>query len=391
MFTELVLKSFCYYAVVYMPLAIQSVRVSTKYGDLEGILTAYRNATGPYKSISKFLGIPYAAPPIGELRLKPPQLPAEWKPSVRSAKRHGNICLQGPELEPRIKRVTYLFEFSEDCLFLDVYSPDVSLKLPVLFYIHGGSFVEGCSLLFPGDMLALQGVVVVVIQYRLGPLGFMTTGDSACPGNYGMLDQVEALKWVRENIEHFGGDPEKVTVFGEGAGAKSVGLHLLSPLSKGLFHRAIAESGMNFDLQTITEAVGHTRMLAQKLDCETWSNHSLVSCILKKKATAVNQAMQLIDSTSPHHHLEFLIWSPVVDNNFINDAPQNVSKEEKFENVSLILGFNSQEGASSLDLMMKNHFVLATSAKNGVTLPQFKTLLKTLSEALTEHKRYVEL
>lgn len=216
MFTAL-LKTVLY-AAVYMPLAILSVRVSTKYGDLEGISVPYPNATGPYKSISKFLGIPYAAPPIGELRLKPPQLPSEWKPNVRHAKRHGNICTQGPELESRIKRVTYQYEFSEDCLFLDVYSPDVSLKLPVLFYIHGGSFIAGSSLLFPGDMLALQGVVVVVIQYRLGPLGFMTTGDAASPGNYGMLDQVEALTWVRENIEEFGGDPEKVTIFGQDAG-----------------------------------------------------------------------------------------------------------------------------------------------------------------------------
>ncbi|XP_078377734.1 neuroligin-4, X-linked-like [Oculina patagonica] len=369
------LKTVCY--VVFMPLVILSVRVSTKYGDLEGILTPYPNATGPYKSISKFLGIPYAAPPIGELRLKPPQLPSEWKPNVRPAKRHGNICLQGPELESRIKRVTYQFEFSEDCLFLDVYSPDVSLKLPVLFYIHGGSFVAGTSLLFPGDMLALQGVVVVVIQYRLGPLGFMSTGDSASPGNYGMLDQVEALTWVRENIEQFGGDPEKVTIFGQDAGAISVSLHLSSPWSRGLFNQAIAESGMSFHLQSISEAFQHTKKLAQKLDCDSLSNHTLVSCILNKKATAVNQAMQLID----WQYHEHLIWSPVVDNNFIYDNPQNARKEEKFEKVSLLLGFNSHKGASSLELMMKNTFGLTASAKNGVRSHQFKTLLKKFSEA----------
>ena len=364
-----------------MPLAILSVRVSTKYGDLEGITTPYTNATGPYKSISKFLGIPYAAPPIGELRLKPPQLPNEWKPSVRQAKRHGKICLQGPELESRIKRVTNQFEFSEDCLFLDVYSPDVSLKLPVLFYIHGGSFVAGSSLLFPGDILALQGVVVVVIQYRLGPLGFMTTGDSASPGNYGMLDQVEALKWVRENIEQFGGDPEKVTIFGQDAGAISVALHLSSPWSRGLFHQAIAESGMSFHLQPISEAIRHTNQLAHKLDCDRWLNHTLqVSCILNKRATAVNQAMQLID----WQYHEKLIWSPVVDNNFIYDTPQNLRKEEKFEKVSLILGFNRNEGASSLELMMANTFGLATSAENGVSSSQFKTLLKKFAEARHE-------
>ena len=353
------------------------MRVSTTYGDLEGVTTDYPNATGPYKSISKFLGIPYAAPPIGKLRLRPPQMPNDWKPKVRQAKQHGKICLQGPELESRIKRITYQFEFSEDCLFLDVYSPNVSLKLPVLFYIHGGSFVAGASLLFPGDILALQGVVVVVIQYRLGPLGFLTTGDSASPGNYGMLDQVEALTWVRENIEHFGGDPEKVTIFGQDAGAISVSLHLLSPWPRGLFHQAIVESGLLFGLQTINEAIERTKQLARKLDCDVISNRTLVSCILNKRATVINQAMQLID-WQDHEHF---IWSPVVDNNFLYDSPQNLRKEDKFEKVNLIIGFNSNEGASLLEVLMRNTFGLGTTAENGVTASQFKTLLKTFSEA----------
>ena len=128
-------------------------------------------------------------------------------------------------------------------MYLDVYTPNVSLSLPLMVYIHGGGYDVGTAATSPSDILALQGVVVVVIQYRLGPFGFLTTGDSAAPENLGMLDQVEALKWVKENIENFDGNPGKVTIFGESAGGTSVSLHLLSPLSQDLFHQVIAEVG----------------------------------------------------------------------------------------------------------------------------------------------------
>ena len=137
-----------------------------------------------------------------------------------------------------------------------------------MVYIHGGGYELGSALPWPGDILALQGLVVVVIQYRLGPFGFLTTGDSASPGNFGMLDQVEALKWVKENIENFGGNPNKVTIFGESAGATSVSLHLMSPLSQGLFHRAIAESGVDlcsWAIQPTSFGVNYAKELSQKL------------------------------------------------------------------------------------------------------------------------------
>ena len=197
-----VTKFFIFFA--FSPL-VQSVIVSTKYGEIEGLVASYPNVSAPFESVSKFLGVPFASPPIRELRLRPPQLPKVWKPNVLQAKKHGNLCIQPKRYEWLFKIYVQNFAYSEDCLYLDIYTPKLNSSLPVLFYIHGGSYETGTSLMYPGDILALQGVVVVVIQYCLGPFGFLTTGDSAAPGNFGMLDQVEALKWVKENIENFGG------------------------------------------------------------------------------------------------------------------------------------------------------------------------------------------
>ena len=178
-------------------------------------MVRYPNAHTSFKSVNKFLGIPFATPPIGELRLRAPKPPQDWKPKVRLAKEHGDSCFQPKRFEFYFKRYAasaYNFTYSEDCLYLDVYTPTTNLRLPVLVYIHGGAFLGGTAITFNSDILVLHGVVVVVIQYRLGPFGFLTTGNSAAPGNFGMLDQVEALKWVKENIEHFGGWSEMSSV-----------------------------------------------------------------------------------------------------------------------------------------------------------------------------------
>ena len=186
------LSIFC----AFLPL-VPSVIVSTKYGKIEGLMAPHPNSSGPFKSVSKFLGVPFAAPPTGEFRFKAPQQLNDWKPTVREAKQHGNICLQPATFERVFKLYNPDFKYNEDCLYLDVYTPNVNLSLPVLVYIHGGAYETGASFAFPSDILALYGMVVVVIQYRLGPFGFLTTGDSAAPGNFGMLDQIEVLKWVQ--------------------------------------------------------------------------------------------------------------------------------------------------------------------------------------------------
>ena len=234
----------------------QSVIARTKYGDIRGTTTTAPSVLGSAMTrVNQFVGIPFAAPPVGKLRFKPPNSPKVWKPNVYDATQFGKVCIQEQNwLDIRMKPMFPGFgraNYSEDCLYLNVYAPaqndslNPTTEYPVMVYIHGGAFTSGTALLSPGLVLPTYGVVLVTIQYRLGPFGFLSTGDSNSPGNYGMLDQVLALKWVNENIKNFGGDPNKVTIFGFSAGGASVGLHLLSPLSKDFFHGAISESGVD--------------------------------------------------------------------------------------------------------------------------------------------------
>ena len=362
-------------------LLVTSEIVSTKYGDIEGLLISYPNASGPYKSISKFLGIPFAAPPIGELRLKAPEPPKAWKPNVLQATKHGDPCWQGKMMEFHTKMFAANFTYSEDCLYLDVYSPNVSQSLPVLFYIHGGGYEYGTALTYPSDPLALHGVVVVVIQYRLGPFGFLTTGDSAAPGNFGMLDQVEALKWVKENIEHFGGDPSKVTIFGLSAGATSVSLHLMSPLSEGLFHQAIAESGVDlspFAVQPVSSGLRFAKDLAQKLDCGTDDHSRMLACIRKRRDLDIQKASDSIFFAT----FDYIRWAPVVDDHFLLDTPRNLRKKGDFKKVKLMISFNSQEAAVSLGVVANWSFGMAESVDDEASPLFFKEFVSNFAHAL---------
>ncbi|XP_063708884.1 juvenile hormone esterase-like [Culicoides brevitarsis] len=193
------------------------------------------------KKLFSFKGIPYATPPVGKLRFKNPQPHPGWH-GIRNATEHGNVCVQIPAFL-RIDVVG-----SEDCLFLNVYTPpniNPNKKYPVMFWIHGGGFYGGSGDfdLYGPEMLVEQEVIVVTINYRLGLLGFFSTNDQAAQGNYGLKDCVEALKWVQKNIKAFGGDRNRVTIFGQSAGGAAVHYLVLSPMAKGLFHGAISQSG----------------------------------------------------------------------------------------------------------------------------------------------------
>ena len=360
---------------------VQSVIVSTKYGEIEGLVASYPNVSAPFESVSKFLGVPFASPPIRELRLRPPQRPKVWKPNVLQAKKYGNLCIQPKRDEWLFKIYVQNFSYSEDCLYLDIYTPtELNARLPVLFYIHGGAYETGASLMYPSDILALQGVVVVVIQYRLGPFGFLTTGDSAAPGNFGMLDQVEALKWVRDNIENFGGNPSKVTIFGVSAGGSSVSLHLMSPLSQGLFHQVIAESGVDlspFAIQPVSLGLHHANKLAQKLGCSTSDHNSMAACMREKKASDVQKASETIN----YRFVDSLQWAPVVDKLFLHDTPQNLRKKGNFKNATMMISFNSHEAGGTLGLIAKRSFGMMESLDNGVNPSFFKRFLSELAHA----------
>ncbi|XP_062835389.1 cocaine esterase-like [Anolis carolinensis] len=238
--------------------------VSTRLGRLRGTLLSVEGAPAPVKA---FLGVPFASPPPpGALRFAPPEPPQPWA-HLREAASQPPLCLQDlswmQELNQGLNLTLPHLPLSGDCLYLNVFTPDTEATLPVSREgrgaaslapvpgreprpVHGGALVVGSASFYDArGLAALEGVVVVVVlQYRLGIPGFFGTGSKEAPGNWGLLDQVAALRWVQENIKAFGGDPTSVTTMGESAGAFSVGVQVLSPLSRGLFHRAIAESGV---------------------------------------------------------------------------------------------------------------------------------------------------
>lgn len=225
------------------PLHCDSLRIRTEQGELHG-----KTINGA--KVRAFLGIPYAAPPVGNLRWRAPQPPPTWK-GVREATKFGAHCVQITLLNDDT-----IFQDSgpsEDCLFLNVYTPANARpdsRLPVMFWIHGGGYSlgSGSEPRHNGDFLPTKGVVLVTINYRLGAFGFLATVDLAkeaggAAGNYGLLDMVAALRWVKANIGGFGGDPGNVTIFGESVGSVAVCTLMASPLARGLFQKAIGESG----------------------------------------------------------------------------------------------------------------------------------------------------
>ena len=225
--------------------------IVTEGGPLKGFING---------NITEFLGIPYAAPPVGALRWTPPQSYGRWH-GVLDASSFGNVCTQGGG-------------GSEDCLFLNIYVPNFKKNgnkhggaMPVMFWIHGGGLISGAGSDYDPTPLVNQGVIVVTINYRLGYLGFFaqTALDSEGhdAGNYGLMDQQFAMGWVQRNIGQFGGDPSNVTIFGESAGGHSVYCNLASPTAAALFAHAISESGSylmfdNFIQSIVTLPVGET-------------------------------------------------------------------------------------------------------------------------------------
>ncbi|XP_063801972.1 fatty acyl-CoA hydrolase precursor, medium chain-like isoform X3 [Pseudophryne corroboree] len=220
--------------------------VVTQYGKLRGKTVAVKETD---RTVHAFYGVPFAKPPVGPLRLASPEPPEPWG-SVREATEQPPMCLQNVEIAKQLMktlkdRIT-LPPVSEDCLYLNIFSPadrEQNASSPVMVFIHGGGLVMGAGLMFQDAALsAYENVTVVSIQYRMGLMGFLSSGDQKLPENYGFLDQMQALRWVQGNIADFGGDPNSVTIFGESAGGMSASALMVSPLAKG--HRPIPESGV---------------------------------------------------------------------------------------------------------------------------------------------------
>ena len=302
--------------------------------------------------IHVYKGIPFAAPPVGNLRWKPPQPVTPWQ-GVKDCTKFGPAPMgYYNAMFPAFSKPP-----SEDCLYLNVWTPAKMTgdKLPVMVWIYGGyyRFGEGSEPLYDGEKLAQHGVLVVTFNYRLGPLGWLAhpllseEDPHNSSGNYGLLDQIEALQWVQKNIAAFGGDPNKVTIFGESAGGTSVICHMVSPLSKGLFQRAIAESAYESsawsDLRedkygvAAREKVGE--QLAKDLGCDTAPDP--IACMRAKSAQEVMDKGQPSASiTTPGYNYE-----PCVDGWVLPDIPLNLFQAGKQHNVPLLIGTNADEWA----------------------------------------------
>jgi para-nitrobenzyl esterase len=225
--------------------------VRVEQGQLSGV-------QGSSPDVRVYKGIPFAAPPVGDLRWRAPKPAADW-PGVRKADQFSATCMQTPYAEGSLYR-SEPQPVSEDCLYLNIWTAakSASDKRPVMVWIHGGAFTRGSgsTATYNGENLAKKGVVLVTVNYRLGIFGFFAhpelTGESDhhSSGDYGILDEIAALQWVRKNIAAFGGDPNRVTIFGESAGSWAVNVLVASPLTKGLFQSAIGESGGNFAVMT---------------------------------------------------------------------------------------------------------------------------------------------
>jgi para-nitrobenzyl esterase len=304
---------------------------------------------GQQGDVQVYKGIPYAAPPVGDLRWKPPQPVRAWD-GTRSCTQFGHSSLQ--HKVPFISRD--ITDLNEDCLYLNVWAPArrSGRPCPVMVWIHGGSFVVGssCQSCFNSESLARQGVVVVTINYRLGPMGFfahpLLSKESAngVSGNYGLLDQIAALQWVQKNISAFGGDPNCVTIFGESAGAVSVCYLLVSPLSAGLFHRAIAESGgssmpirhlrQKWYGKESMESVG--THIAGTLGCD--QKEDPLAALRAKPAGEILQAAKLAKARFGDD-----CTAPVVDGWVLPDDPGLLFEKGKTYDLPFITGTNENE------------------------------------------------
>ncbi|XP_022200481.2 esterase E4 [Nilaparvata lugens] len=302
------------------------------------------------KEYFSFQGIPFAEPPLGKLRFKDPLPIKPWQ-GVKQCTKPGNPCFQIHEFSNQLIG-------SEDCLFLNVYTPKIfgpnELK-PVMVWIHGGGFTcgSGDDELYAPDFFVHKDVVLVCINYRVGVLGFLSLGNSDVPGNAGLKDQVLALKWVQENIGHFGGDANNVTIFGESAGAASCHILSMSNMARGLFHKVIMQSGSALNPWGYVEnTIPRAFLLGELLGKKTSDADELISFLRDqtKEDLIVSQSKVLCQRELRQLFYPFVPCKEVAGTgtNLLTESPERLLKSGQFAQVPYIIGMTSKEGIISL-------------------------------------------
>lgn len=314
--------------------------ININQGQLQGV----QLSSGLLSRYWSFKGIPYAEPPVGSLRFRNPVPHGGWS-GVRDATEHGEHC-------PHNGWFGLDVGGDEDCLFLNVYTPNLTGRRAVMVWIHGGSFASGSgdSWVYGPDHLVNDNVLVVTINYRLGVLGFLGTGDGAAQGNYGMKDMVEALRWVRNNIGAFGGDPNRVTVFGESAGGVAVHYLMLSQTTTLLFQRAISQSG------TALAPWGfqpNPRQMAEKLGRQLGISFTSTQNLIDQLRQQPFQ--RLVDAQAGWTDLEVprgfsaMDWVPCVEPanspelRFLTDTPVNLMRRGQVLQIPFMMGYTDIE------------------------------------------------
>ncbi len=356
--TQICMRVLCAFTAATLALGLSapahadSLTVKTAQGKIHG-------KTINEGKVRAFLGLPYAAPPVGDLRWKAPEPPARWK-GVRSATEFGAHCAQNPVFADMI----FLDSGpSEDCLFLNVYTPASAKsgsKLPVMFWIHGGGYSGGASSepRHNGDFLPLKGVVLITINYRLGVFGFLASSDLAkeqggSAGNYALMDMIAALHWVKSNIKNFGGDPNNVTIFGESAGSFAVSTLMASPMAQGLFQKAIGESGGAFSDVLPTDSLAER----EKHD-DQWVASLDVKSLTELRALPTGKILEAAGKKGVNG------FAPDVDGKVLTEPVPQTYAEGKQAHVPLLAGWNRDEGSFM--------------AMHGMTVDQWKAQAEAL-------------
>ncbi|VDN51634.1 unnamed protein product [Dracunculus medinensis] len=307
--------------------------------------------------VTEFLGIPFAEPPVGELRFRKPKPKAPWR-KLFNATTLPNSCVQSLD--------SYFGDFdgatmwnsnvpsSEDCLYLNIFIPgkiDPAAKLPVLLWVYGGGFWSGCATLeiYDGKIFASEeNVIIVSMNYRVSVFGFLYMAREEAPGNMGLWDQLMALKWVHKNIDLFGGDPNRITLFGESAGAAAVSMHLLSPKSTPYFQQAIVQSGSAtapWALEQRKVAIARSVALYEDMKCgnmskdpEKWDLNKVLQCLLDAPAELIRDS-----EWAPVMEFVDFPWVPVIDGDFLIEQPSTALKQGNFKKTQLLAGSNLDE------------------------------------------------
>ncbi|XP_060064177.1 acetylcholinesterase-like [Ylistrum balloti] len=333
--------------------------VRTPSGPVRGIAVQNRD-----QFVYQYRNIPYAKPPVGDLRLKKPVPIGSWT-TVRDASSFGPSCMQDPQYVPQILENK---DMSEDCLQLNVYTPNTASPQnmkSVMIWIHGGGYVLGQATIYDASSLTNVGdVIVVTVNYRLGLLGFLSTMDDASLGNYGLWDQRLAIQWVKQNIAAFGGNPDSITLFGESAGSMSVALQALNPQNQGLFQRVIGESGpansplaMSLEPKKVSRGYGIFLNCINEIDVNV-NSFALVQCLRGKSSAEILQAQSNFDDDKYRGYKISLRDAPVVDGDFITAFPEdtmaNISSpgSQFFRSLDVMFGNTDSEGSLLLDISM---------------------------------------